>query len=166
MNVEKQNEVYRQNLQLLSSCTDFKLECWNNLVMLHFMNVKEELEFNGYGWDTYPQNYEIEKSFQFSFFGFFGKRTLSSIRFEDRTLLFRDSVALTNQYSMSSLANAMIELVENFQHEKRNKKKYKNFVFEGGQLYIGHRAFGGRTDEKVDIPKVNEILSKYITILS
>ena len=162
MNVEKQNEIYRQNLQLMSSCTDYKIECWNDLVMLHFMNVKEELVFNGYGWDAHPENYEIEKSFQFSFFGFFGKRTLSSIRFGKKTLLFKDSVSLSNQYSMSSLANAMVELSENFQH----KKKYRSFVFEGGQLYVGHRAFGGRTDEKVDIPKVNEILSKYLTILS
>ena len=165
MNVEKQNEIYRRNLQLLSSCTDFKIECWNDLVMLHFMNVKDELEFNGYGWDAYPQNYEIEKSFQFTFFGFFGKRTLSSIRFEDRTLLFKDSVALTNQYSMSSLSNVMIELTENFQHKKQEKNRYKNFVFEGGKLYVGHRAFGGRTDEEVNIDKVSELLNKYVTIL-
>ena len=59
----------------------------------------------------------------------------------------------------------MIELTENFQHEKRKKKKCKNFVFEGGQLYIGHRAFGGRTDEKVEIEKVTELLNKYLTIL-
>ena len=163
MNVEKQNEIYRRNLQLLSSCTDFKIECWNDLVMLHFMNVKEELEFNGYGWDTYPQNYEIEKSFQFSFFGFFGKRTLSSIRFGDRTLLFKDSVALSSQYSMSSLTNVMIELTQNFPKKKKNK--YKNFVFENGELYRGHRAFGGRTDEKIEIEKVTEILNKYLTIL-
>jgi hypothetical protein len=56
----------------------------------------------------------------------------------------------------------MIELSENFEY----KKKHKNFVFEGGQLYIGHRAFGGRTDKKVDRPKINEVLNKYIKILS
>ena len=45
------NEIFNQNLRLLSTSSDFKIECWNELVTLHHMKIKDVLEYTSYGWD-------------------------------------------------------------------------------------------------------------------
>ena len=160
MNTEEQVRIYDQNIGYLTHSTDFKIEAWNCLVMLYYMSIKKPLEHEGYGWDCQPGNYEVEKTFQFTFFMHFGKRSLGGIRYEeeggDVYILFRDSVALKYKNSILQLSSIILKIFK--------ETNVRAFVYENGQLHPKEDSLASKKNGLVRDETLKE-LNKYIVIL-
>ena len=160
MNIEEQVKIYDENIGYLTNSTDFKIEAWNCLVMLYYMSLKKPLEQTGYGWDCQPSNYEVEKTFQFTFFTHFGKRCLSSIRYEseigDVYISFIDSVSLKHKNSMLQLSSIVLKIFKDTGD--------MSFVYEDGKLHVRKNSFGGDKIRLVS-DEYLEKLNKYIVII-
>ena len=159
MDIEKQVSIYESNIGYLTNSTELKVEAWNNLIMLHHMKLKENMGYDGFGWDCHPANYEPEKTFQFSFNSYFGRRDLISIRHVkkngDVTLTFRDSVVLSSRYSMLDLSNLILKLYES--------TKRRAFIYEEGQIHVLKSKYGKKIGVAED--ELLKELNKYITTI-
>ncbi len=155
MNVEKMNEVFNQNLRLLSTSSDFKIECWNELVTLHHMRQKDALEYTSYGWDRRPENYEVENSFHLYFFESWGYIIISSIRSNNVVISFKGLNVLSNEHSMYSLTNIFEKLSEFLNDDV----EYNFFDFDEGVLShsSGKKIEGGE--------RLNEYINKYVKVI-
>mgnify|MGYP001409005777 CR=1 FL=1 len=159
MDIEKQVSIYESNIGYLTNSTELKVEAWNNLIMLHHMKLKENMGYDGFGWDCHPANYEPEKTFQFSFNSYFGRRDLISIRHVkkngDVTLTFRDSVVLSSRYSMLDLSNLILKLYES--------TKRRAFIYEEGQIHVLKSKYGKKIGVAED--EILKELNEHITTI-
>ena len=159
MDIEKQVSIYESNIGYLTNSTELKVEAWNNLIMLHHMKLKENMGYDGFGWDCHPANYEPEKTFQFSFNSYFGRRDLISIRYAkkngDVTLTFRDSVVLSSRNSMLGLSNLILKL-----HESTNQRE---FMYKEGQIHVLKSKYGRKIGVAED--EILKELNKHITTI-
>jgi hypothetical protein len=155
MNVEKSNEIFNQNLRLLLTCSEFKIECWNKIVTLHHMKQKDVLEYSAYGWDRRPENYEIENSFQLYFFQHGERIVICSIQSRNSVINFKGLNVLSSEHSMYSLTYIFEKLSE----VMNDDVEYNFFDFDEGVLShsSGKRIEGGE--------RFTEYINRYVNVI-
>ena len=155
MNVEKSNEIFNQNLRLLSTINHFKIDCWNGIITLHHMKKKDDPEYTAYGWDRRPENYEVEKSFLFHFVYYRQHMAITCLQSGNAVISFNGLNVLSNEHSMYSLTHIFEELSEFISDDVQ----YNFFAYENGMLFRNSGKYV-RAGEKFD-----DYMKNYVTSL-